>query len=240
MNESTVRAYFSQFGPLNQVIIDLSWQKAILIYADYESAARAWNDSRPVFNNRFVRIWWKKTDTMEKQNHNQNGPPAKELSGAVVDEVELEVAREAAKRAQKEHEEKQRRKQELEKKREELERQRLDLLDRQRVERERLMEKIKRAEEKAKDKAREVVESASNERKNTNNGSSENPMERKSETPVVQSPAPTHENGINGREQEKTVDETISAEESSRKAQLQKMLADLQDQVLSSVISIDF
>ena len=107
MNDAAIREWFTQFGPLKQIIIDSSWGKAILVYADYDSAAKAWNDPRPVFSNRFVKIWWKKSDPpQESQN----------LSGGIVDQVELEIAREAAKKAQREHEEKQRRKEELENK----------------------------------------------------------------------------------------------------------------------------
>jgi hypothetical protein len=208
MNEPVIREWFSQFGPLNQIIVDPSWGKAILVYADYDSAAKAWNDPRPVFSNRFVKIWWKKSDPpQESQN----------LSGGIVDQVELEVAREAAKKAQREHEEKQRRKQELEKKREELERQRVELLERQRVERERLMEKIKQAEEKARDKARGVVTSAS------------------PATPIVTpttTESSTEKKTVNGAEKTgETPVATASGDDNARKAHLQKMLADLQNQV---------
>lgn len=208
MNESSIREWFSQFGPLNEIIVDPSWGKAVLVYADYDSAAKAWNDPRPVFANRFVKIWWKRSDPPQE---------SQKLSGAIVDQVELEIAREAAKKAQKEHEEKQRRKQELEKKREELERQRVELLERQRIERERLKEKIKQAEEKARDKARGVVTSAS-------------------AAPAVPSTTESSmQKTVNGAE--KTDKPTAaSGEDSERKAHLQKMLTDLQNQVLLSYL----
>jgi hypothetical protein len=210
MNDAAIREWFTQFGPLKQITVDASWGKAILVYADYDSAAKAWNDPRPVFSNRFVKIWWKKSDPpQESQN----------LSGGIVDQVELEIAREAAKKAQREHEEKQRRKEELENKREELERQRVELLERQRVERERLMEKIKRAEEKAKAKAMGVVTSAS-------------------PAPAITSTTESSKDekkSVNGAE--KTDEPTAaSADDNARKTHLQKMLTDLQNQVpLSSL-----
>ena len=205
MNEATIREWFSQFGPLNEIIIDSSWGKAILVYADYESAAKAWNDPRPVFSNRFVKIWWKKSDRQPET-----------LAGGIIDQVELEVAREAAKKAQKEHEEKKRRKEELEKKREELETQRVELLERQRVERERLMEKIKRAEEKARDKAKGVVTSASPASVPPNTSTESSTEEKKT---------------VNGTE--KTGEPAAAAgDDSARKAHLQKMLKDLQNQVI--------
>lgn len=239
-DEETIRGYFSQFGLLKDVNLDVQFQKAILIYADHESAAKAWNDSRPVFNNRFVKIWWKKTDPMTQFAHSKHREPmiqaaatpqntdlpSKDLSGAVVDDVELEIAREAARKAQKEHEEKQRRKMELEEKKAALEKQRLDLLERQRVERERLMEKIKRAG-KAKENAKDELDRAANGRKTSNDSTTES-REEGSGTPVVE-PPPAKENGINGEQVTNTQESTTL--ESMRKAQLQKMLTDLQNQV---------
>jgi hypothetical protein len=233
MNEAIIHGWFSQFGPITQILIDVSWGKAILVYADYESAAKAWNDPRPVFSNRFVKIWWKKTDAMDRD-------PKESLSGGIVDEVELEVMREAVKKAQREYEEKQRRKEELEKKREDLERQRVELAEKQRVEKEKLMEKIKRAEARAKAKGKAGVKSA------TSTPIVESPsMEG---TPIMGSPMASKveqpEQPINGQTIE-SVDERMeestdvaavtetngSSDEILWKAQLQKMLADLQSQV---------
>ena len=243
LDEETIRGYFSQFGPLKDINLDAQFQKATLIYADYESAAKAWNDPRPVFNNRFVKIWWKKTDPMTQFVHNKHKEPmtqavttpqntdlpSKDLSGAAVDEVDLEIAREAARKAQKEHEEKQRRKAELEEKKAALEKQRLDLLERQRAERERLMEKIRRAE-KAKENAKDEMDRDTNGRKTSNDSTTES-KEESSGTPVIE-PPPAKENGINGEQVTNTQESTTL--ESMRKAQLQKMLTDLQNQVPSS------
>lgn len=215
MNEPTIREWFSQFGPLNQILIDPAWGKAILVYKDYDSAAKAWNDPRPVFSNRFVKIWWKKTDastssTLPATTSSSTltaGTSSRDerLSGGIIDQVELEIAREAAVKAQKEHEEKQRRKEELEKKKEELERQRVELMEKQRLERERLMEKIRKAEENAKDKVRGVINSAT--------------------------PATTEKNLKEEVSGEKVPEESpVNGDD--RKAHLQKMLSDLQNQVL--------
>lgn len=217
-NEPAIRGWFSQFGPLNQVTIDHTWGKAILIYADYDSAAKAWNDPRPVFSNRFVKIWWKKTPhtTTPPLPTAGNG----HLSGAIVDQVELEIARETAMKAQREHEEKQKRKEELERKKGELERQRVELVDRQKKEREKLMEKIRRAEERAKEKSMEVGKVAS---------VSASPQEVQKDVSVTPVPedVPKKET-TNGAA---VTSEQQTEEPSERKAQLQKMLTDLQNQV---------
>jgi predicted ribosome quality control (RQC) complex YloA/Tae2 family protein len=191
LNEASIREWFDQFGPLKEIIFDPSrHQGAILVYADWESASKAWNDPRPVFSNRFVKIFWKRSETEKDGN-------------------ELETAREAAVKAQKEHEEKQKRKLELEKKKEELEKQRLELVERQRLERERLMERIKNAQEKAKDKVRGVVHSASK---------------------SVETGLESQVNGgqANGDKRD---------DESSRKEKLQSLLTDLKNQVYTREIN---
>ena len=282
LNDSSIRAYFSQYGTLTQILIDFPWNKALLVYTDHESASRAWNDPRPVFNNRFVKIFWKRNEKSDAPNFNaqglatagwsgvyngsfpssdvnrngnggyagsegyaNNGP---ELSEKVVDEVELEVAREAARKAQREHEEKMRRKEELERQKEELERKRVELMERQRKERERLMEKIRRAKE-----AKEAKEKAGNNMERT----SDSPVEAKQTKDVAKDVEKVEEkhaekeevvkseaegNGEGGRDyterettEEKAIEETATTNGdsggSSRKAQLQKLLSDLQNQV---------
>ena len=142
-----------------------------------------------------------------------------------MDEVELEIAREQAKKAQREHEEKQQRKEELEKKREELERQRVELVERQRREREKLMEKIRRAEEKAKEKAKEKGKGVASA---ATSAASEETLKDGSESVTPPAPAQSPEKeATNGT----SVPEQEAEEASERKVQLQKMLTDLQNQV---------
>ena len=186
-------------------------RKVTLIYEDHESASKAWNDPRPVFENRFVKIWWKKQDvnsTIVSVNERVRSASGTSVGPSVE---ELEAAKEAARVAQKEFDEKQRRKVELERKKGELERQRIELLEKQKREKEKLMEKIRKASEK---KAQEtstpktsVVEA------NGNGEHKEVDAEQKGE----------HVEHVNG------VEETNG--ENSRTEKLAKMLADLQSQV---------
>ena len=231
-DESTIREYFSQFGPLKDVVLDpVIKGKAMLVYADHDSAYKAWNDPRPVFNNRFVKIFWKKRSDPTIPPHITPGVrpsshPSTYTSGVVrpssgaksegnvVDspkkrdseqvEKDLEAARVAAAKAQKDHEEKVRKKAELEKKREELEKQKIELLERQRVEKERLLERIKRAQVAKTDKGGE-------DSKENGNGAD------------VESTAQ-----INW---ERNGNDVVVDEPDERKLKLQKMLADLQSQV---------
>jgi len=136
-NDSAVRAWFAQFGEIKSLTFEKSTKQVVLVYHDHDSASQAWNDPRPIFENRFVRVWWKKSEGTDI--------PAKQQDHPAPD---LELVKEQARKAQIEHEEKQKRKLELEKKREELERQRVELLEMQKRERERLLEKVRRAKEK--------------------------------------------------------------------------------------------
>jgi RNA-binding protein 26 len=187
---------------LNKVQIDRASSKAILIYANHDSAAKAWNDPRPVFNNRFVKIWWKKSDPSE---------PSQEQK----EQVDIKAEREKALRAQKEHEERERKKEELEKQKYELERKAVEIAEKQRIEKERLMEKIKRAQAKAKGNVNGI--SASGET---------TPVTPNSNSPEM---ARTQ---INGNAAKNGETSKQPEDENSRKAQLKKMLNDLKDQVL--------
>ena len=85
----------------------------------------------------------------------------------------------------------------------------MELIERQRVERERLLEKIKQAEEKAREKARGIVNSAAE---------------------IIKEETESQESSVNqGTNGVEKVDKTDDT--SSRKAHLQKMLTDLQNKV---------
>ena len=186
-------------------------RKVTLIYEDHESASKAWNDPRPVFENRFVKIWWKKQDvnsTIVSVNERVRSASGTNAGPSVE---ELEAAKEAARVAQKEFDEKQRRKVELERKKGDLERQRIELLEKQKREKEKLMEKIRKASEK---KAKETsIPKTSAVEANGNGEHKEVDAEEKGE----------HVEHVNG------VEETNG--ENSRTEKLAKMLADLQSQV---------
>jgi RNA-binding protein 26 len=216
-NETDVREYFSQFGTLKEIIVNAPRGKALLVYEDHESALKAWNDPRPVFNNRFVKIFWKRTENVNPLGILPvgNGRPGSSGSEAKKEERdpeeverELEAARAAAAKAQLQHEEKLRKKAELAKKKEELEQQRLELLERQRVEKERLLERIRKAQ------AAKATPTPTE--------------EKKEEVPVVEKEGDGEVNG------EKNGD-GVEDEPDERKLKLQKMLNDLQSQVPSPV-----
>jgi len=203
-NENSLRKWFSQFGDL-KIQIDRSQNRAILTFSDHDSATKAWTDPRPVFNNRFVRIWWKKSDTEVP-------------SEAPKDDVDIEEEKEKALKAQREYEERLRKKAELEKQKEELDRKAAQLLEKQNAEKERLMEKIRRAQEKAKAKVNGASVSAS--------PSPATPVTNKAKSPD------TTKAEVNGKPTEDGEKPSVEPEDdNSRKAQLRKMLSDLKNQV---------
>ena len=190
---------------MKQVQLDRPGAKAILVYADHDSAAKAWNDPRAVFNNRFVKIWWKKSDPTETPVTTKQA----------VEEVDIEAAKEQALKAQRDHEEKQRRKMELEKQKQELERKAAELIEKQRLEKEKLMEKIRRAKEKAKET-----------QNGTPNSGTQSPVTTKAESPEA---TKVEVNGKSKADGEHSAEPEAS--QNPRKAQLQKMLSDLKNQV---------
>lgn len=61
-----VREFFGQFGQIDEVTMQ-EWKKlAIIKYADYEEARAAYQSPKVVFDNRFVKVYWYKPDTLPK------------------------------------------------------------------------------------------------------------------------------------------------------------------------------
>ncbi|PLW21135.1 hypothetical protein PCANC_05491 [Puccinia coronata f. sp. avenae] len=60
LSDQAVRDYFSIFGPLTSVSVDIYNAQAQVTFKVYEDAKRAYSSPEPVFNNRFVRIHFKR------------------------------------------------------------------------------------------------------------------------------------------------------------------------------------
>ncbi|KAF1937375.1 hypothetical protein EJ02DRAFT_385846 [Clathrospora elynae] len=61
--EDNVRGYFSQFGHILEVQMHSHKLLAVLKFADHAAANRAYNCPKAVFENRFVKVYWFKSDT---------------------------------------------------------------------------------------------------------------------------------------------------------------------------------
>jgi hypothetical protein len=129
LNEVNVRKFFSQFGTITDVQMHAYRRVAIINFADHDAANRAYNSPKVIFDNRFVKLYWKRADTvMEPLNtsfsdvemtHNED-------INELVEEAEPlsreEIARRQAE-AQKAFEERRRKKEEAQAKAIEVERQ---------------------------------------------------------------------------------------------------------------------
>ena len=125
-SEDAVREFFSQFGQIQEVTMQPYKHLAIVRFSDYDSAKRAWDSPKVIFDNRFVKVYWYKTDSIPKppSNGTPNGrskAPDDAMEG--VEETVLDPAEFAKKQeeAQRAYEEKQKALKEAEARREELE-----------------------------------------------------------------------------------------------------------------------
>lgn len=123
-NEQSVRDFFSEFGTIESVELQTYKRLAIIKFEDYDSAKRAYDSPKVIFDNRFVKVYWYKPDRLPRERH-QNGFGKGDGNGDVemqeeekIDPVEFAKRQEEAQRA---HEEKTRKMKEAEAQRQELE-----------------------------------------------------------------------------------------------------------------------
>ena len=65
-NEKDVRAFFEQFGAIAQVRLQPYRRLAILKFETYDSASAAYNSPKAIFDNRFVKCYWHKSEKKEE------------------------------------------------------------------------------------------------------------------------------------------------------------------------------
>lgn len=143
-DEQSVRDFFSEFGNIAEVQMQAYKRLALVKYDDYYAARRAYQSPKSIFDNRFVKVYWYKPETLptppEKgagQAEGKAGSPSApdKMDDDMIDPVEFEK-RQAE--AQKAHEEKQKRLKEAEGKKREVEQK----LKEQAEERRKLLEKL--------------------------------------------------------------------------------------------------
>ncbi|KAG5440752.1 hypothetical protein PCK2_000188 [Pneumocystis canis] len=79
LNEESIHMFFRKFGEISKITLEKEHHRAILKFKDWKSANRAWSSSAPIFNNRFVKLFWKISET-DGKNHSQklNDVPSNE------------------------------------------------------------------------------------------------------------------------------------------------------------------
>ncbi|KAF2762102.1 hypothetical protein EJ05DRAFT_507689 [Pseudovirgaria hyperparasitica] len=138
-DEPIVRDFFSEFGNITEIKMQAYKHLAIVTFDDYYAAQKAYESPKVIFDNRFVKVYWYKPDTVPTppingQNTSSTISETKP-DEEMIDPVEFEK-RQAE--AQKAHEEKQKQIEAAKNEREELERK----VKAQAEERKKLLEKL--------------------------------------------------------------------------------------------------
>ncbi|EME47108.1 hypothetical protein DOTSEDRAFT_50585 [Dothistroma septosporum NZE10] len=148
----SVRNFFKDFGDIMKVTMQPYKRLAIVRYSDHDSAQAAYDSPKSVFDNRFVKVYWYKPETLPRPPNGRATTPTANSNGGDVnmqEEVEPQIDLEELARKQ---EEAQRRHEEQKKQREEAEQQRNDLAAKQKAveeEKEKLAEMLAKRTKKA-------------------------------------------------------------------------------------------
>ncbi len=145
-NEEQVRGFFDQFGAIESVSMQPYKHLAIVKYDGWNAANAAYQSTRAIFDNRFVKVFWYREEGDKPAGRSGAGKPANGESEDVDMQTEPEMDPEEFQRrqeeAQKQHQEREAKRSELELKRQELEKQQQGLLAKHREETERLQARL--------------------------------------------------------------------------------------------------
>lgn len=144
-DEQSVREFFSAFGTITNIDMRPYKHLAIVKYTDFWSAKSAYDSPKVIFDNRFVKVYWYKPDTLPTPTGTSNGA-AVQATPTSAKEKEPDFDKEEFERnamaAQKKLEEKKAMKQAAEAKRQALEKQKEELAQKQAEEKRKLLEKL--------------------------------------------------------------------------------------------------
>ncbi|KAK9239506.1 hypothetical protein V1525DRAFT_398276 [Lipomyces kononenkoae] len=144
-----IRSVFEAFAPVQDISLDLERNSAVVSFFTHEDAVKAWSSPAPVFQNRFVKVFWKRTDAevaTRGRTHN-NHAMSKKRSGSEAPEIDVAEITQRQAEKQREYEERMAKKREYEEKMTEVKRQSEELRQKQEQEREALLAKIRQREE---------------------------------------------------------------------------------------------
>jgi hypothetical protein len=110
-----VRDYFSQFGTITEVEIEVYKRLAIVTFEDHASAQRAYKSPKAVFDNRFVKVFWYREaefarkafqgsldDVEMAETHGYDSRPPLDLEAIAKRQAELQEVFEERQRKKKE------------------------------------------------------------------------------------------------------------------------------------------
>lgn len=131
--DQVIREYFSEFGNIAEVNMQGPKRNlAVIKFDNHDSAHRAWSSPKAIFDNRFVKVYWHKT-----QNKPDTNGAAEDTPMFDKEEFEKQQAE-----AQKLHEERAQKRKEAEEARLALEKQREELMKKQQEEKAKLLKRL--------------------------------------------------------------------------------------------------
>ncbi|KAK9366756.1 hypothetical protein V1509DRAFT_629020 [Lipomyces kononenkoae] len=143
-----IRSVFEAFAPVQDISLDAERRSAVVSFFTHEDAVKAWTSPTPVFQNRFVKVFWKRTDEeAASRGRAQNHAISKKRSGSEAPEIDVAEITQRQAEKQREYEERMAKKREYEERMAEINRQSEDLRKKQEQEREVLLAKIRQKEE---------------------------------------------------------------------------------------------
>ena len=161
-DEQSVHGFFSEFGNIQNITMQAYKHLALVQYSDYSEARRAYDSPKVIFENRFVKVYWYKPDSV--QSIAKNGSISA-VSPTKVREDDLAFDKEKFERdalaAQKRLENKRALLKDTEAKKQALEKQKEELAQRQNEEKKRLLERLA-AKGKAEDMSADAPEPMTN------------------------------------------------------------------------------
>jgi hypothetical protein len=83
--EEDVREFFSKFGTVVDVRMQAYKRLAVVKYETHDAANTAYNSPKAIFDNRFVKVYWHRTDTDLGPRNNYNGFDADGEEGSYGD-----------------------------------------------------------------------------------------------------------------------------------------------------------
>jgi flagellar biosynthesis GTPase FlhF len=124
-DEQSVRDFFSEFGNIDSVTVEFEKKLAIINYDSHDAAKAAYESPKVVFDNRFVKVFWYKSEKhanpavgFSNLANGKSSPDVEMQNDIQFDAVELVKKQEEA---QRKHEEAKKQREEVTKQRQDLE-----------------------------------------------------------------------------------------------------------------------
>ncbi|CZT19010.1 uncharacterized protein RCC_04855 [Ramularia collo-cygni] len=120
-DEQSVRDFFGEFGNIENINMQQYKRLAVVEYEDYESAKRAYDSPKVIFDNRFVKVYWYKADALQKPPNGRSPAPYRKEEQEEEPQIDLEEIARKQEEAQHRHEEQKKQRENAQRQKEELE-----------------------------------------------------------------------------------------------------------------------